>query len=112
MAPQKWYVVFRGRNPGIYESWPNAQKQVSKFEDNTYKAYESQGEAVEAWMRFLNENQEEETITQFSMHGLGSSSGTPRSVPSSSVDSDSGRRKAWAASSGGPSGLGTYAMGK
>lgn len=49
MAKQKFYVVWAGRKPGIYTSWPECQAQVSAFKDAKYKAYESRSEAEQAF---------------------------------------------------------------
>lgn len=44
---QKYYAVRRGRNPGIYRSWPECQKQVSGFENARYKSFMTEAEAQE-----------------------------------------------------------------
>lgn len=49
MAKSKFYVVWAGRNPGIYASWPECRKQIEKFEDARYKSYESRAEAEKAF---------------------------------------------------------------
>lgn len=43
-----WYVVVKGRNPGIYECWEDTEKQVSKFSRNKHKAFKSKQDA-EQW---------------------------------------------------------------
>ncbi len=35
----KFYAVKKGRKPGIYRSWPDAQKQVSGFSGAEYKSF-------------------------------------------------------------------------
>lgn len=45
----KRYVVFKGREPGIYSSWGECNNQVSGFSGNLYKAYNSEEEALSAW---------------------------------------------------------------
>jgi ATP-dependent DNA helicase PIF1 len=48
--PQKAaYVVFRGRNPGIYRTWPECDAQVTGFVGNKHQGYESRIEAERAW---------------------------------------------------------------
>lgn len=42
---QKYYAVRRGRNPGIYRSWPECQKQVNGFENARYKSFQTEAEA-------------------------------------------------------------------
>ena len=49
MASQKYYVVWRGFAPGIYDSWEEAEIQVSGFPDASYRSYKSQEDAVNAW---------------------------------------------------------------
>lgn len=40
MAPKaKYYVVWRGRKPGIYESWAECEAQVKGFANASYKAF-------------------------------------------------------------------------
>ncbi|WP_143461438.1 ribonuclease H family protein [Levilactobacillus enshiensis] len=36
---QKYYAVRRGRQPGIYRTWPETQKQVSGFSGAQYKSF-------------------------------------------------------------------------
>ncbi|KAL2720879.1 ribonuclease H1-like isoform X1 [Vespula squamosa] len=40
-----YYAVAKGRNPGIYLSWPECQEQVNKFTGSIYKKFPSQLEA-------------------------------------------------------------------
>ncbi|WP_195575780.1 ribonuclease H [Paenibacillus sp. 1001270B_150601_E10] len=49
MAKQKCYVVWAGRNPGIYTSWAECQAQISGFADAKYKSYESRSAAEQAY---------------------------------------------------------------
>ena len=44
---KKWYVVYEGRAPGVYDEWEDYLKQVNKFKGNNYKAYKTK-EEVEA----------------------------------------------------------------
>ncbi|RDL32502.1 uncharacterized protein BP5553_08958 [Venustampulla echinocandica] len=43
------YVVFRGREPGIYYSWPDCDKQVKGFSGNYYLGYDTRCEAETAF---------------------------------------------------------------
>jgi ribonuclease HI len=45
----KFYAVKKGRQPGIYTTWPDCQKQVSGFSGAIYKSFTSKAEA-EAFM--------------------------------------------------------------
>lgn len=49
MATKKFYAVAKGRKPGIYENWPDAQAQVSGFQGAVYKGFKTRSEA-EGWM--------------------------------------------------------------
>ncbi len=46
---KKFYVVWAGREPGIYTDWPSAQKQVIKFAGAKYKSFTSKAEAEAAY---------------------------------------------------------------
>lgn len=41
MAHHFYYIVFEGRKPSIYESWPNCQRQVNGFMGNLFQSFES-----------------------------------------------------------------------
>jgi ribonuclease HI len=45
----KWYVVWKGKKPGIYTSWWDAKKQIDGFAGAQYKSYLSKSAAQEAW---------------------------------------------------------------
>ncbi len=49
MAGNKWYVVFVGREPGIYDNWPLAQAQVDNFPGAVYRGFKSKVEATMAY---------------------------------------------------------------
>jgi ribonuclease HI len=48
-----WYVVFRGRKPGVYADWPTCNAQVSGFSGCNYQKYSSQHEARAAFNTFF-----------------------------------------------------------
>ena len=48
---KKWYVVYKGRVPGVYDQWEDCLKQVNKFEGNSYKGYKTKKEAEAQWRR-------------------------------------------------------------
>lgn len=52
------YVVFRGRQPGIYRTWNECDAQVKGFADCKHKSYEIFEEAERAWAAW-----EEEQLT-------------------------------------------------
>lgn len=49
MAQRKFYVVWEGRAPGIYDSWDEAKAQVDGFPGAKYKAFPDQDSATEAF---------------------------------------------------------------
>lgn len=53
---RKFYVVFEGRHPAVYEDWNDALEQVEDFPGAKFKGYNSCEEAVEAFRCFLAVN--------------------------------------------------------
>ncbi|WP_240417977.1 ribonuclease H [Paenibacillus periandrae] len=51
MAKQKYYVVWEGKIPGIYETWAECQQQTNGYPQAKFKAYESLAEAQAALAR-------------------------------------------------------------
>lgn len=51
MAKQKYYVVWEGKVPGIYETWAECQQQTNGYPQAKFKAYESAADAQEALAR-------------------------------------------------------------
>lgn len=49
MARRKFYVVWEGLSPGIYDSWEECHAQVNGFKGARYKAFNSIEEATEAF---------------------------------------------------------------
>lgn len=49
MVKQKFYVVWKGRETGIYRSWKECEEQVKGYDQARYKAFESEQEAEEAF---------------------------------------------------------------
>lgn len=49
MASNKYYVVWKGFATGVFDSWEEAQIQVSGYPDAQYRSYKTQEEAVEAF---------------------------------------------------------------
>jgi len=48
-AKQKYYVVWRGFRPGIYDSWEDCKKQVTGFDGAKYKSFKTREEAEQAF---------------------------------------------------------------
>ena len=49
---KKYYVIFAGRNPGVYDDWNDAKEQIDGFEGAKYKSYGSSSEAADAFRKF------------------------------------------------------------
>ena len=48
-SKQKFYVVWKGVNPGIYHNWTDCQLQIKGYEGAMYKSFASQQEAIFAF---------------------------------------------------------------
>lgn len=55
MAKNKFYVVWRGLNPGVYDNWAECKMQVDGQDGAKYKAFESREEALTALERGYTE---------------------------------------------------------
>ena len=51
MAKNKYYVVWKGVNPGIYDSWTDCQLQIKGYEGAQFKSFATREEAEEAMCR-------------------------------------------------------------
>ena len=49
MAAKKYYVVWAGHQPGIYDNWPEAERQVKGFPKARYKGFTSLAPAEQAY---------------------------------------------------------------
>lgn len=49
MAKSKYYVVWRGRIPGIYDTWEACKAQVENEPGSKYKSFETEEEAQKAF---------------------------------------------------------------
>jgi ribonuclease HI len=49
MSRKKYYVVWKGVETGIYDSWDESKKQIDGFEGALYKSFATKEEAVEAF---------------------------------------------------------------
>ncbi len=46
---KKYYVVWEGNRPGIYESWADCQVQIKGYPNARYKSFKTKAEALEAY---------------------------------------------------------------
>lgn len=78
---QKFYVVWKGRQPGIYANWAQCETQVKGFPDAQFKAFATRAEAEEALAGQYDDYKGQPTINQQRLLQVG-----PPVVPSYSVD--------------------------
>lgn len=52
MKNNKYYVVFKGYNTGIYDNWNDCNKQVNGFSGTLHKSFESLDEAEKAFAEY------------------------------------------------------------
>lgn len=55
----KWYVVYRGRSPGIYNDWTLCQEQVDGFSGSSYVSFKTREEAVNSYATYKARCREE-----------------------------------------------------
>ncbi|KAI8537364.1 hypothetical protein RHMOL_Rhmol09G0018200 [Rhododendron molle] len=58
MRGKKFYVVFVGRNPGIYDSWAACSDQVIRFPGAVHNKFASWDEAYNAWLAYTGQVQQ------------------------------------------------------
>ena len=49
MAKQKFYVVWKGKLPGIYSSWEACKKQIDGYQEAVYKSFKDRALAEKAF---------------------------------------------------------------
>jgi viroplasmin and RNaseH domain-containing protein len=52
-VPMRWYVMFQGCVPSLYDSWPLCNEQVSGFAGVSCMSYRTKGEAESTYVTFL-----------------------------------------------------------
>lgn len=55
MVKNKFYVVWKGKRPGVYSSWSDCQEQIKGYPGAEYKAFETREMAEKAFKRDSNE---------------------------------------------------------
>lgn len=50
-ATKKYYVVWKGITPGIYDNWDECKKQIFAFEGAQYKSFKTKDEAMLAYSK-------------------------------------------------------------
>lgn len=56
----KYYAVFIGHNPGVYDDWEEVKEQTDGFPGAIFKGYASSSEATEAYRKFAGEKDRNE----------------------------------------------------
>ena len=52
----KFYVVWQGRDPGVYKSWDECQKQISGFSGAKYKSFDNLASAEQAFTEHVDDH--------------------------------------------------------
>jgi len=52
-----WYVVFRGRNPGVYREWQDCNDQVCGFPNCSFRSYPSRDEAMAVYLAYFKKQE-------------------------------------------------------
>lgn len=63
----KYYTVFRGHNPGVYDNWDEARYQTEGFPDALCKSYSTSEEASEAYRKFTGTEDRDDLIRILNM---------------------------------------------
>lgn len=50
MAKQKYYVVWVGKEPGVYNNWKECERQIRNFDGARYKSFYDEGLAKKAFL--------------------------------------------------------------
>jgi len=86
MAKKKFYVVWKGVKPGIYDSWAECKSQVSGFENALYKSFPTREEAEKAFStnpwKSLNSESRKKARSETILKSTGSTS-TGKFLPES-----------------------------
>ena len=53
MGKKKWYVVFEGKTPGVYEDWEDVQELVNMVPGNCHKSFKTKAEAEYRYKRYM-----------------------------------------------------------
>jgi viroplasmin and RNaseH domain-containing protein len=48
-----WYVVYRGKKPGVYETWASCSEQVNGYKKNSYKSFPCKEETVASYFEYM-----------------------------------------------------------
>ena len=60
--PKKFYTVWNGVTPGVYENWNDCKQQIKNFKGALYKAFNSRAEAQNAFNKNYYEFQKKKRV--------------------------------------------------
>lgn len=53
---KKYYVVWKGHQPGVYDTWKECQAQILNFPGAVYKSFKNEKEATDAFVESFSEH--------------------------------------------------------
>jgi ribonuclease HI len=75
---RKYYVVWEGRQPGVYDNWEDCKEQVFNYPKAKYMSFKSQTEAI---MAFRGDGHEEENLlTLIALKNTEANATAPQSI--------------------------------
>ena len=66
MSKNKFYVVWKGRTPGVYDTWEACKKEVENFPGALYKGFSNKASAEEAFSKGFSGFEKKEKSTSHS----------------------------------------------
>lgn len=87
----KYYVVFKGHNPGVYDNWEEVKIQTDGFPGAVFKSYPTSEEASEAFRNYSGIEDRNELFRLINIASINAGENVPLSPDNPEVDWD-----AWA----------------
>ena len=87
----KYYVVFKGHNPGVYDNWEEVKIQTEGFPGAVFKSYPTSEEASEAYRNYSGIEDRNELFRLINIASNSAGENVPLSPDNPEVDWD-----AWA----------------
>lgn len=50
---KKWYAVYIGRVPGVYNVWRECQAKMNRFPRSSHRGFQTRSEAEASYLRFM-----------------------------------------------------------
>ncbi|XP_077251927.1 uncharacterized protein LOC143891177 [Tasmannia lanceolata] len=70
MAKDKFYVVFKGRQVGIFKSWADCHLQVNKYSGASYRSYATRKEAEAALNAYIESHEDLKDKREEDIHNV------------------------------------------